>query len=112
MPYVPDDGDDGVIEVVDSDDDSDQVDREEAEGVHVSICFSLYDEYITFIGDALTKCPALSEVQYNGYCQVPLLPGHQVQREQMAMLYYQDKFFLHGLEDLVVPALRASLLKL
>ena len=99
---------DDVISVNDSDDEL-QGAQDLLEN-HIGTCMSLYDEYIAFLSDALVKHPGLSDIECNAYAQVLLMPGHEVQRDDMALSHVRELFFDYYIDINVIPALRAHLL--
>ena len=99
---------DDVISVNDSDDEL-QKTQDLLEN-HVGMCTSLYDEYIAFLSDALVTHPGLSDIECNAYAQVLLMPGHEVQRDDMALSHVRELFFDYYIAGHVIAALRAHLL--
>ena len=96
----------------DQDTDSDQeaaITLVEAEEEQLEVALDLYDEYLTLLSSALLNAPVLSELRFNEYQQVIFVPCHQVNRDDLMRWSERDRFFLRGLDDLVVPALSGAL---
>ena len=107
------DFDESVAEVAvfyDENEDTD-MDQEEAativemEEEKLVVALNLYDEYVTLVSSVLLNAPVLSELRFNEYEQVMLVPCRQVDRDDLMRWSERDRFFIGGLNDLVTAAL-------
>ena len=77
----------------------------EAEEEQLGVALTLYDEYATLVSVVLLSEPVLSELRFNEYEQVILVPCRQVDRDDLMRWSERDRFFIGGLNDLVTAAL-------
>lgn len=81
----------------------------EAEEEHLEITLDLYDAYARAVSSALINAPVLFNVGFNGFEHVLLVPSHNVNPDDLMCWSERDRFFLRGLDDLVIPALSEAL---
>ena len=81
----------------------------EAEEKHLEITLDLYDAYARAVSSALINAPVLCNVGFNGFEHVLLVPSLNVNADDLEYWNERDRFFLRGLEDLVIPALSEAL---
>ena len=81
----------------------------EAEEEQLEVALTLYDEYVTLVSSVLLNAPVLSELRFNEYEQVILVPCRQVDRDDLMRWSERDRFFIGGLNDLVTAALAEAL---
>ena len=80
----------------------------ETEEEHREIAVDLYDAYARAVSSALINAPVLFNVGFNGHEHVLHVPSH-VNRDDLMLWREQDRFFLSGLDNLVIPALSEAL---
>ena len=76
---------------------------------HFEISMNLYDAYESAVSSALIDAPVLFNVGFNGFEHVLLVPSHNVNPDDLVNWNDRDRFFLRGLDDLVIPALSEAL---
>jgi hypothetical protein len=81
----------------------------EAEEEHLEITLDLYDAYARAVSSALINAPVLNNVEFAGFEHVLLVPSHNVNPDDLVYWSERDRFFLRGLDDLVIPALSEAL---
>ena len=89
--------------------DSDQDDDSDMEEEHLEITLDLYDAYERAVSSALINAPVLFNVGFNGFEHVLLVPRWKVSPDDLVYWNERDRFFLRGLDDLVIPALSEAL---
>ena len=97
---------DTVAASYDSDQDDDSAVLEEE---HLEITLDLYDAYERAVSSALITAPVLFNVEFNGFKHVLLFVWYNVNRDDLMYWTERDRFFLRGLDDLVIPALSEAL---
>ena len=81
----------------------------EAEEEHLEITLDLHDAYARAVSSALINAPVLFNVGFNGFEHVLLVPSHNVNPDDLMCWSERNRFFLRGLDDLVIPALSEAL---
>ena len=80
----------------------------ETEEEHREIAVDLYDAYARAVSSALNNAPVLFNVGFNGFEHVLLVPSI-MSPDDLVHWNERDRFFLRGLDDLVIPALSEAL---
>ena len=93
----------------DQDDDSELLEAEDEDSDLIIKAVDLLDAYEHAVSDALINAPVLFNVGFNGFEHVLLVPSHNVNADDLVNWNDRDRFFLRGLEDLVIPALSEAL---
>ena len=85
----------------------------EAEEEHFDIAWDLYGDYAYAVSNALIDAPVLFNLKCKGFEQcehVLIAPTHAVPHPDDLMPWSErDRFFISGLDDLVIPALSEAL---
>ena len=81
---------------------------DEAEGRQLTIAQNLYDQYLSLVTSVMIRAPMISEVQFDRYEQVILIPCHGISRRNMVQRSLREIFFAGAIGRLVIPALRAA----
>ena len=84
-------------------------DFDQTEEQHQINCTDLYDEYVSRLSAAIQRAPMLSEVEYDGHEQAVLTPCREIGRNELAQWRGRYRFFIRGVNDLVITALCAAL---
>ena len=89
--------------------DSEQDDDSDLEEEHHEISLDLHDAYERAMFSALINAPVLFNVGFNEFKHVLLVPSHNLNPDDLMYWHERDRFFLRGLDDLVIPALSEAL---
>ena len=93
----------------DQDDDSELLEAEDEDSDLIIKAVDLLDAYERAVSSALINAPVLFNVGFNGFEHVLLVPSHNVNPDDLVYWNERDRFFLRGLDNLVIPALSEAL---
>ena len=93
----------------DQDDDSELLEAEDEDSDLIIKAVDLLDAYERAVSSALINAPVLFNVGFNGFEHVLLVPSHNVNPDDLVYWSERERFFLRGLDDLVIPALTEAL---
>ena len=93
----------------DQNDDSELLEAEDEDSDLIIKAGDLYDAYGRAVSSALINAPVLFNVGFNEFEHVLLVPSHNVNPDDLVYWSERERFFLRGLDDLVIPALSEAL---